>query len=233
MDISAKKSEENTNASDADFKEPTGIPGTEKSDIPEYGPKPEPELKPKPKKNIFKSLFNPETRFGRGMRSSTRWVGIILGLFALGMLATYFLLVQPLSASLDQTQAALEKNTQELQTANQKIADLQANQKTDNSSLQTALVQLNFMKLKANVEEAQLGLARKEDAAVKVAMDKIAVNLPALLPELKKIDANKAALLETRMNEALADMKTDPLLVQTDLERSTSTLLELEMILFK
>ena len=64
-------------------------------------------------------------------------------------------------------------------------------------------------------------------------MDKIAVNLPALLPELKKIDANKAALLEARMNEALADTKTDPLLVQTDLERSTSTLLELEMILFK
>ena len=61
---------------------------------------------------LLYAMFSPNTRLGRFMRPVLRWTAAIVGLFGLGMLATYLLLYTPAAQQLAAARAALQSAQQ-------------------------------------------------------------------------------------------------------------------------
>jgi uncharacterized membrane-anchored protein YhcB (DUF1043 family) len=186
----------------------------------------------KPRRGFFARLFNPETRFGRFMRSATRILATVVGLFALGMLAVYLLLYRPSQQQLAQTRADLDQAQAALSTAQAERDDAQAKNDDLAPRLKTAEAHVTLLQAGADVAAARMALLKEDPAAARKALADTPALLDKLAPDLNRVDANLADTLKTRLDLALGEMAKDPELASSDLAIVADRLSEAETTLF-
>ena len=177
-------------------------------DAPASNP-PVPETLPA-KKSFLYSLFSPETRLGRFMRPFLRWIAAVTGLFALGMLAAYFVLYQPVM--------------QERDALHLKVA---------NDALVRAKTEIALVKVMKDVADTRNALDRQDGPGVMVALNQLDKDLRIFLPMIKGTDPAMASLLQNRVDLVKAELSRDPVAARSDLEMLNNSLTELEKTLEK
>jgi hypothetical protein len=184
-----------------------------------------------PKKGFLHRLFNPETRLGRGMRTFTRGLGLVVGLFALGFLTTYVLLFQPLErryrtaqTELAQTTAALETLQGDLKLSQNSLVGAEQERKTASAQLAKAQTRVDVQLAKVKAMETRLALAQKDNAAARLALGEVEKILTVLKPGLK---AASGESLDKVLALVKSDISRDATLADQDLQRLLS---ELELI---
>jgi hypothetical protein len=190
-----------------------------------------PEPPPPPKKGLFHRLFDPETRFGRGNRAFTRGLGLVVGLFALGLLTGYTLLYQPLEkryragqVELTQANAALETLHADLKLAQSSLLGAEQERKTTSTALAKAQARLDVQRAKVKVVETRLALAQKDNPAARLALGDAEKIFILIKPALS---TDEAKSLDQVLALAKSDITRDSSLADQDLERLLS---ELELI---
>ena len=173
----------------------------------------------KPKKSSG-GMFNPQTRFGRFMRGLTRFLGIVVGLFALGMLATYLLLYQPLAqqsaaqqAELAQDRQKISQAQQDLSAARQQVATLSASSGTLSNSVSLAKDRQSLLSALAAVNQARYHLAVGDLAAAHADL----VEIPARLAALASAPGAQVQDIRSRLDLATGEMDRDPKTALSDL----------------
>jgi hypothetical protein len=190
-----------------------------------------PEPPPPPKKGLFHRLYDPQTRFGRGNRAFTRGLGLVVGLFALGLLTGYTLLFQPLEKSYRaeqvqqaQANAALESLHADLKSAQSSLVDAEQERKTTAAELVKAQARLDVQRAMVKVVETRLALAQKDSAAARLALGEAEKIFLAMKPALS---AEEAKSLDQVLALAKSDLPRGANLADQDLVRLIS---ELELI---
>jgi hypothetical protein len=186
---------------------------------------------PPPKKTFLQRLFDPATRFGRGMRAFTRGLGLVVGLYALGLLTTYILLFQPLErryraaqAQLAQSSAALESLQADLKLAQTSLSGAEDQRKAAADALAKTQPQVDVQRANVAVLKARLALAQKDNTAVRLALNEAETVFTALKPAVSTASSQS---LEQVLGLARSDLSRDARLADEDLQRLLS---ELELI---
>jgi hypothetical protein len=189
------------------------------------------EAPPPPKKGFLQRLFDPTTRFGRGMRAFTRGLGLVVGLYALGLLTTYVLLYQPMErrhraaqAELDQMSAAVETLRGDLKLSQSSLAGSEQQRQTAADELARAQARVDGLNARALALETRLALARKDDAAARLALGDLEQALKTLKPALNTTGGES---LDKVLALVKSDLSRDARLADEDLQRLLS---ELELI---
>jgi len=200
-------------------------------------PSPTPKAIPPaaPKKNLFGTLYNKETKFGRFMRAASRWAALVLSLFALGLLAGYFLLYRPTLQSLGQTQASYKQAAQDLANAQKKVQDLAAT----NASLSTQVLTLNQDVDRANqhiqllqfvktLQIARLSLDNADPVAARQMLVNGRTALTSLAPAIDKNSPGLSKTMQARMDLILSEIDQNPKTAGADVDVLVNQLLDYE-----
>ncbi len=189
------------------------------------------DVPPAPKRAFLQRLFDPKTRLGRGIRAFTRGLGAVVGLFALGLLATYVLLYQPLErryrasqSELAQTTTALETLQGDLKQSQNSLVGAEKERKTTSAQLTRLQSRVDVQRAKVKGIETRLALAQKDNAAARLALGEVEKILTALKPGL---DADSGQSLDQVLALVKSDISRDASLADQDLQRLLS---ELELI---
>jgi len=186
---------------------------------------------------FFSSLLSPETRLGRFMRPVLRWMAAIVGLFALGMLATYLLLYTPAAQQLVAARAELQSAQQQagktntaLAAAQKSQADLQAQYDQSQAALKKAAVRISLLQVSNLVASTRLALDNRDGASAQKALTDARTILDQVLPDVQDVDANAATQLDNRLTLVISELN-DPSTAQADLALLASRLSELDSAL--
>jgi hypothetical protein len=195
-------------------------------ETPAAGTPPAEPLKPARKPWLYRfsyALLSPETRLGRFMRPFLRWTATIVGLFALGMLAAYFLLYTPAAQQLTAARAELQSAQQQagktntaLAAAQKNLADLQSQYGQSQAALKKAGIRVSLLQVSNQVAAARLALDNRDGAAAQKALSDARTILDQVLPDVKGVDANAATQLDSRLTLAVSELN-DPATAQADL----------------
>lgn len=192
-----------------------------------------------PRRSLAYRLFSPETRTGRFMRPVLRWLAAITGLFALGLLAAYFLLYQPTQKKLDATAAdlaaanqTLQQREQSLQTAQSSLKDAQTALNQSQEQLTLAAGENSLLLVMVEVGAARVALVEKDGAAAKTAVAQAQANLALALPVLEKEDKLLSELLKSRLDLINKELVSDPQAAQSDLGKLAQDLAALRKKIF-
>jgi hypothetical protein len=186
---------------------------------------------------FFYTLLSPQTRLGRFMRPLLRWTAAIVGLFALGMLATYLLLYAPAAQQLAAAQADLQsareqagKTNAVLNETQKNLADLQTQYNSSQAALKKVGVRVSLLKVSIQVAAAQLALVNRDGAAAQKALVDARTILDQALPDVKSVDANAATQLDSRLTLVVSELN-DPVTAQADLALLATRLSDLDSVL--
>lgn len=211
-------------------------PGVESGTLPISEPAPS-EIMPSTIGRFFYYLFNPETRRGRFIRSFLRLAGLIVGVFALGVLATYLLLYFPVTQDLKSTQGDLERTTQSLDEVEntlsaiqQDLSDLQASYQKSQDDLEIANTRIQVLKVLNHVTAARLALAARDGPTAQKELLEAQDKLGEALPLIKQEDPKVAKQVSLRLELAITELNRDPATAESDLENLTTTLLLLDKV---
>jgi hypothetical protein len=192
-----------------------------------------------PRHSIFYLLFSPQTRVGRVMRPTLRWLGAIVGLFALGALSAYLLIYKPTLSDLESAQSQLQSmqtslaaNQKELQTLRDSQSSLQKTITQGQADLKIRAAENDLLTTLSAVQQARVSLAVKDGAAAKTAIELAQASLARALPQLTSLAANRADVLKTRLDLAAKELAADPTGAQTDLEKVAADLIDIQQSLF-
>ncbi len=191
-----------------------------------------PELKtPSGARRILFTLFSPETLSGRFTRRLLRTLALIVGSFALGVLATYLLLYRPASQQLSETRRQATQSAGDLQQANQALtqarqdlqsAKSQAGQAQD--KLEVELARSQVLRAMNALTQAQMALQANNKAGAVKALDTAQGYIQAVQPLLEKRDAQQTSTLQALFTLAKNDIDRDLKLTSQDLDRLQSEL---------
>lgn len=208
---------------------------------PTESPAPEAPVQPTSRtRRVLRALFSPETRTGKIMRPLLRWLGTIIGLFALGLVSAYLLLYLPTTRQKD---AALWQFNQSQNMVKTLEADVKACT-AERDALQKKLTQAatdlskaqaknDLLLVLVSINNARVALVNKDGPGAKTALDQAQVDLPRALPVLEKLDKTIADVLKSRLELASKELVIDPQAAQSDLDKLQADLLNLFATLFK
>jgi hypothetical protein len=193
-----------------------------------------------PSQGMLYRILSPETRTGRIMRPTLRWLGATIGLFALGLLVGYLVFYQPTQRELD---AAISVIGQANQSVSQKEKNLQTAQldreqavkllQEARDGLKKASSENELLVVMVGIGNVRVALGNKDGLAAKTAIEQAQSDLNKLLPYLESQDKTKADVLKTRLDLAAKELVSDPTAAQADLERLAADLTDLHKKLFK
>ena len=204
---------------DPDFKRPNN----ETSDQPDLHAGPDlPTAKPKP------AAETAESRFGRLMRATTRFLALVLGLLAVGFLAAYFLLYRPL-------QIQESANRQDLEQSSSFLSMIQAERDrllNENTRLQADLdatqAQILLLRAQKDVNLARAELANRNTTTASQALENIAATLKDLTPLVPAEKASQVRSIETRLALVQDEIGSDARTAASDLQILYNQLAELD-----
>lgn len=186
---------------------------------------------------FFSTLLSPETRLGRIMRPVLRWTAAIVGLFALGMLATYFLLYTPAAQQLAAARAELQSAQQQagktnatLAAAQKSLADLHAQYDQSQATLKKTSIRVSLLQVSNLVASARLALDNRDGASAQKALTDARTILDQVLPDVQGVDASAATQLDSRLTLVVSELN-DPTTAQADLALLATRLSELDSAL--
>jgi len=173
-----------------------------------------PSVPVKPKRRLRRFLF---------------WMLYITGVFALGLVAMWFLRVGPLSTELDKTRVEIESLESELED----LRPMQAENEQLSDALETSESHLQLLSVLVNVTSAKLALAQEDMIAAKAALAGTRDSLLELEEKLSAEDAETVRGLIDRLELVQGEVDTDEFAANRDLEILANTLLSLEGSLFR
>ena len=173
-----------------------------------------PSVPVKPKRRLRRFLF---------------WMLYITGVFALGLVAMWFLRVGPLSTELDKTRVEIESLESELED----LRPMQAENEQLSDALETSESHLQLLSVLVNVTSAKLALAQEDMIAAKAALAGTRDSLLELEERLSAEDAETVRGLIDRLELVQGEVDTDEFAASRDLEILANTLLSLEGSLFR
>jgi peptidoglycan hydrolase CwlO-like protein len=198
-------------------------------------PTPKPIPPAAPKKSFLGTLFNKETRFGRFMRAASRWTALVLSLFALGLLAGYFLLYRPTQQSLGQTQASYRQASQDLTAAQKKVEDLTAT----NTSLSNQVLTLNqavdrasqhvqLLQLVKTLQIARLSISNQDPVAARQMLVNSRTALNNLAAAIDKYVPGTSKTMQARLDLILSEIDQNQKTAGADVDVLVNQLLDYE-----
>ena len=173
-----------------------------------------PSVPVKPKRRLRRFLF---------------WMLYITGVFALGLVAMWFLRVGPLSTELDKTRVEIESLESELED----LRPMKAENEQLSDALETSESHLQLLSVLVNVTSAKLALAQEDMIAAKAALAGTRDSLLELEERLSAEDAETVRGLIDRLELVQGEVDTDEFAASRDLEILVNTLLSLEGSLFR
>lgn len=207
-------------------------------ELPPTAPLPKPQGSPVGR--FFRHIFSPNTRTGKIVRPVVRGLAAVVGFFALGLLAGYTLLYQPVEEKYRQAQSQLDTAELELE---QKQGDLQeaaltfigadAERKQAVAERDQLEGRLAVWQAISQVADVRLALARKDSAAAKLALSELETKLTAALPVWENLKAADQNAFKRLLELAKGDLARDAALADQDLERLVSELMLVEQTLTK
>jgi len=165
----------------------------------------------------------------RRLRWFLFWMLYITGVFALGLVAMWFLRVGPLSTELDKTRVEIESLESELED----LRPMQAENEQLSDALETSESHLQLLSVLVNVTSAKLALAQEDMIAAKAALAGTRDSLLELEERLSAEDAETVRGLIDRLELVQGEVDTDEFAASRDLEILANTLLSLEGSLFR
>ncbi|HVN53994.1 MAG TPA: hypothetical protein VMT46_06655 [Anaerolineaceae bacterium] len=189
----------------------------------------------KPRSGVLNFFFNPDTRFGRFNRATLRVVATVVGLFALGLLSAYLLLYRPAQQELQQTKADLARANQRLDSLQTdldqaRLAQENSNRSSQELSGQTEMANNHVLLLQAmnKANLARLALAKNDPAGAEQALKDAPAILLKLNPAISAENGDLAKSIQTRLNLALNEIRSDPRTATSDLGILNDQFLDLE-----
>jgi molecular chaperone GrpE (heat shock protein) len=185
-------------------------------------------------------LFNPETRFGRFMRSFTRVTGVIICLFGFGFLTAYLLLYQPRLNEMNQAREEVKAMTEKLNQAEGTLSAAQQYLNETNTKYEQASARLEteenhnaMLRLLAEVNNARAALASKDGASARLILQNTRKLLDGYLPVINAHSPEMAVSFDARLTLVQNEFSRDPETALADLKLMADNLLDLEKILYK
>ena len=186
----------------------------------------------KPKnKPLTYLLFSPETRMGRILRPVLRWLALITGVFALGLLFGYIGLYKPAEAEKEMLQAQLVGTNAKLVITQKDLANLQPIYQKAVEELKTANLEIALVKSTRDIAKFRLALELRDGPAALTTLDQLDLDLKSLIPLAKERDGSLANLLQIRFDLIKAELTRDPQSVKPDLEMLEKLLNDFEKTL--
>ena len=201
--------------------------------VPPFPSKPE-------RRGLFYHLLSSETRTGRFMRPLLRWLAAITGLFALGLLAGYFLLYQPAQNQLDSALVKLNEMNQSISQKDKTQLSAQTdrdqalkNLKQAQDDLNKAASENDLLVVFAEVNSVRVALVNKDGQSAKIQIDQAQISLVRAQVYINTQDKTRGDLLQTRLDLASKELVSDPQAALADLDKLAADLTELRQKLFK
>jgi hypothetical protein len=176
-----------------------------------------------------------ESRFGKFLKSAIRWFFGLLIVFGLGALVAVYTLYIPERQGLQMSQA-------DLQTANQKITDLESQVQKMNAlesknaalqkELDASVLHIKILTALADVDTARVALAEKDNAAAKTALTNTAATLKDAASLAGSAQSEAVKFIQDRLDLVLSEIDKDAATAQSDLVVVATKLVELEKALF-
>jgi hypothetical protein len=180
---------------------------------------------------ILRHTFSPNTRTGRVMRPLVRGVGFFVGAFALGLLATYLLLYQPMerkyraaAGMLAATQGQLESTQEELRKSALVLVGSESDRKSSATALEKTAARLALAQALNHVQETRIALAAKDSAAAHLALTAAEKGLRDLQPSMLRLASANPDNLTKVLDLTKGDLDRDAGLAEQDLRRLISEL---------
>ncbi len=165
----------------------------------------------------------------RRLRRLLFWMLCVTGVFALGLVAMWFVRVGPLSTEFEKARVEIESLESELED----LRPLQAENTQLSDALETSESQLQLLSVLVDVTSAQLALAQEDEIAAKAALAGTKVSLLELEEKLSAADAEIVRELIDRLELVQREVDTDEFAASRDLEILANNLLSLERSLFR
>jgi type II secretory pathway component PulM len=203
---------------------------------PEEGAKPgAPESEPENLEEFTAPKQQPETRLQRFLRLSIRWLAGFLIVFALGVLATVFVLYRPASKQLSRARMDLQQSQQqvsELESQVSQLRGLEAKNTALQDQLDKANLHIRILSALSDVNAARLDIANNDIPSARVNL----TNTPDTLKELENlVGANQkdaVTAMQNRLELALGEMDKDSFAALSDLKVLATNLVQLENTFF-
>lgn len=197
----------------------------------EFGHQPEVEHEEQTEKK-------PPTRFQSFMRKALISLGVVALFFLAGFLTDHFVRYAPLAATLKTTRTELESANQaisDLEAENTRLTSLNRSATDEIAALETELyaVRANarFYQVLMDVNTARIALFMEDIEGAQAALADTQDNLEALLPAINNVDPDLALSLPRRLELIVSGLARDPETGLIDLELFTKDLLALEPLL--
>jgi hypothetical protein len=165
----------------------------------------------------------------RRLRRFLFWTLCITGVFALGLVATWFVRVGPLSTELEKARVEIESLESELED----LRPIKAENAQLSDALETSESHLQLLSVLVNVTSAQLALAQEDEIAAKAALAGSRVSLFELEEKLSAADAETVRGLIDRLELVQGEVESDEFAASRDLEILANNLLTLERSLYR
>ena len=195
------------------------------------------EKEPSRLSKFMQRKFGAESPFGRFMHSFIRWTVLILGIFAVGILVSYILFGMPLARQLKDATATIESLNQSLDESTNTMTALKANLESEQDlRLQAQLAvdkvegRYEALAMTRYVQQAQIALLQKDNAAVKTALDSAEAEMDKLDLYLSSQDADLGDTILSRLSLVQKEYVSDPVTAAQDMEILLDRLAEAEAL---
>lgn len=165
----------------------------------------------------------------RRLRWFLFWTLCVIGLFALGLAATWFLQVGPLTIELEKARFEIESLESELEG----LRSLPAENEQFSDALSTSESHRQLLIVLFDVTSAQLALAQGDTVAAKAALAGTRASLLEFEKMLSAEDADTVGDLIKRLELVPGEIDTNEAAASLDLEILAKSLLSLERSLFR
>jgi len=195
-------------------------------------------------KRFLSSIFGADTRTGRVMRPALRTAALITIAFGFGLLAAFFAFYQPLRAQYGKAVGDVAALAEQLNDVNISLTGLEGEKAVmqttlayQQSEIERANYQVNFLIVKNDVLRARFALANEEskpgEPTAAAILAELETHLAVLLPYVEADDPTAAGMLTSRVGVVKAELDRDAEQADLDLETLYANLLELEDTLFE
>ena len=170
-------------------------------------------------------------RGSRFLRSCLFWSVGLLGIFALGIAATWVLQVRPRASQLtkiERENSTLQVQVNELQTQVEEMRPLEEENVKLEADVQAKAQALLIFGIIEDIYTAQLALVEKEIKDARAALTNVGDDLIRLESELSGAEREVVRDLSNRVELVLSEMERDPEAALQDLDIMLSTLITLK-----
>jgi cell division protein FtsB len=180
-----------------------------------------------------------ESGFRRGVRRIFRALAMVVIIFGLGMLFTYFTFLQPRVQTLNEQIQTLETENQglsgrveQLQGEVDSLGPLEDENQVLTESLADSQIHVRLLAVLADVRAAQISLSIDDRDLARSQLAGVPDGLEALGSLLPSDRQGELVSMLNRANLAIEEIETDAFAAQSDLEVLANSLIQLENSLF-